>query len=371
MMHWEALARAARQEYPACRVAVVDGPAPLLGTRMVVGPFGEMEEVSASATIVWDLRTDLAGVARQSMADGRPRLQTVGDLRIFAEPVLPPPRLIIAGAGHVGAALAPAALAAGFRVTVVDDRPEFARPERFPDCAVVCDDMAAVIQRLHPDGTTFIVLAGRSHDRDREALRAAVQQPSAYLGMVGSRRKVSTLRNSLLEAGEATVWAMEQLRAPIGLDIGAETPAEIAVSIVAELVCVRRGGGSGSPLSRGGIRTPRDATVPAGTVESQLVWKALADSMAQGVPCAMATIIAVKGSTPRGVGACVLVRADGSTVGTVGGGKWESEVQRLALETMAPDGRPTLLAPQYLDDLDMICGGTAEVFIEPVQRRRS
>ncbi|HWI61719.1 MAG TPA: XdhC/CoxI family protein, partial [Symbiobacteriaceae bacterium] len=334
MIHWEALARAARQEHPACRVAVVDGPAPLLGTRMVVGPFGELEEFATSAPAVWDLRADLAGVARQSMADGRPRLEHVGELRVFTEPVLPPPRLLIAGGGHVAYHLAPAAVAAGFRVTVVDDRPEYAVAGRFPGCTVLCEDMAGAITRLHTDATTFIVLAGRSHDKDKEALRAAVQQPSAYLGMVGSRRKVATLQKELLEAGEATLWAMEQLRAPIGLDIGAETPAEIAVAIVAELIAARRGG-SGTPLSKA-VRGYTETVVPAGTLEGHLVWQAVAESLHLDEPCAMATIISVRGSTPRSAGACMLVRGDGSTVGTIGGGKWEAEIRRLALTATAP-----------------------------------
>jgi xanthine dehydrogenase accessory factor len=227
--------------------------------------------------------------------------------------------------------------------------------------------MAEAIVEFKPDATSFVVLAGRSHGLDKLALKAAVQQPAAYLGMVGSRRKVATLQRELLEAGEATVWAMEQLRAPIGLDIGAETPAEIAVAIVAELIAVRRGG-SGMPLSKA-ARVPTEAGVPAGTLEGKLVWLALADALDQGVKCALATIVSVRGSTPRSAGACMLVRADGSLAGTVGGGKWEAEVQRIALESLQT-GQPVLVAPKYLDENDMICGGDAEIFIEPVGGRR-
>ncbi|MDF2626814.1 MAG: adhP [Symbiobacteriaceae bacterium] len=360
MMQWDTLVRAVRQELPVCRVAVVDGPVPLLGTRLVAGSFGATDGPAWTA-----LPADVAGLPREALADGRPRLTQAGGLRIFAEPILPPPRLIVAGAGHVALALAPAAQAAGFRVTVIDDRAEFARPERFPGCTVICDDMAACIERLRPDATTFIVLAGRSHDKDKEALRAAVQLPSAYLGMMGSRRKVATLQRELLETGEATVWAMEKLRAPIGLDLGAETPAEIAVAIVAELIAVRRGG-SGAPLA-GAMRRAPEGGVPAGTLEGQQVWLALADAVERGEPCALATILSVRGSTPRSAGACMLIQKNGATVGSVGGGKWESEVRRLASETE----RPILIESQYLDESDMICGGTAEVFIEPVTRRHT
>jgi xanthine dehydrogenase accessory factor len=371
MMQWDALVRAVRQEQPACRVAVVEGPAPLLGTRLVVGPS------AGDALPTLDLAADATGLARGALADGRPRLAQVGELRIFAEPVLPPPRLIVAGGGHVALALAPAALAAGFRVTVIDDRPDFARPERFPGCTVMCGEPPVVMAELRPDATTFIVLAGRTHEKDKAALRAAVQLPCAYLGMMGSRRKVMTLQKELLESGEATPRAMEKLRAPIGLDIGAETPAEIAAAIVAELIAVRRGG-SGAPLARapygarvgGGAPGAREGGVLAGTVEGQQVWTALAEAIGRGEPCALATILAVRGSTPRSAGASMLVRADGETVGSVGGGKWEAEVRRLAIQSIAQN-RPTLFQPHYLDESDMICGGSAEVFIEPIPGRNA
>jgi xanthine dehydrogenase accessory factor len=371
MMQWDVLLRAVRQGHAACRVALVEGPEAVLGTRLAVGPLGEAAElvreaIADMADLAREAMADMADLARVAMADGRPRLAQVGELRLFAEPVLPPPLVIVAGGGHVAVALAPAALAAGFQVTVIDDRPEFARPERFPGCAVICGEMPAVMEQLRPDKTTFIVLAGRSHEKDKEALRAAAQLPSAYLGMMGSRRKVMTLQKELLEAGEVTPRAMEKLRAPIGLDIGAETPAEIAVAIVAELIAVRRGG-SGAPLARAPHGAP-EGTTPAGSLEGRLVWTALADAYDRGEPCALATILSARGSTPRSAGACMLIRADGETVGSVGGGKWEAEVRRAALQALAEGGRPVLLQPHYLDQSDMICGGTAEVFIEPVFR---
>jgi xanthine/CO dehydrogenase XdhC/CoxF family maturation factor len=102
---------------------------------MVLGPFGELEEdepemLTPEEVRLWQARGELAAVARQTIADGRPRLHTVGEFRIYADPVLAPPRLIIAGAGHVAYHLAQAAIAAGFQVTVVDDRAEYALPER-------------------------------------------------------------------------------------------------------------------------------------------------------------------------------------------------------------------------------------------------
>lgn len=366
MLQWEVLALAVRKELPACRVAVVDGPAALLGTRVVLGPLGELLVASVTEPEASELGPDLASLAREAIVDGRSRLETVGDLRVFVDPVLPPPRLIICGAGHVGQALAQGAGVAGFRVTVVDDRSEYARPDRFAaDVKVVCAEIPASIEALKPDSTTFIVLAGRSHELDKQALRVSLQQPAAYVGMVGSRRKARELQRQLLEAGEATPWALEQLRSPVGLDIGAETPAEVAVSIVAELIAVRRGG-SGGPLSQGVKSDGAVASrVPSGSMESTQLWLTLAEWLDSDRPCALATVVSVRGSTPRCAGSSMLIPAEGRAIGSVGGGRQEAEIRDLAQSVMR-EGRAICIQPSYADDADVICGGTAEVLIEPV-----
>jgi len=360
MLCWEVLALAARRELPACRIAVVAGPAAMLGSRVILGPFGETLVASPC-----DAAADLFSVGREALVNGRPRLEAVGEgLRVFAEPLLPPPRVVILGAGHVASALVPAAQAAGFACTVVDDRPEYASPARFPGATVVCAAFAEAFQQVRPDAATFIVLAGRSHELDRLALREALRQPAAYVGMVGSRRKAQQLQAQLLEAGEATPWSLEQLRAPIGLDLNAETPAEIAVSIVAEMIAIRRGG-FGGPMREAVSKPGTAAGVPAGSVEGLRVWQALADSLDRAEPCALATVVQVRGSTPRSAGASMLVTADGRSVGTVGGGQREAEIRRLCLEALTT-GKPFLYRTDYLDDTDMACGGSAEVFVEPV-----
>jgi xanthine dehydrogenase accessory factor len=382
VLHWMMLAEAARRNLRACRVAVVDGPAPLIGTCLVLGPFGEL--MVAGGRDLGAEGSTLAALARGVLADGRPRVETIGSLRVYAEPLLPPPHLVIAGAGHVAVALAPAAQAAGFRVTVIDDRPDFAVAERFPGATVVCADMAEALGGgaapggICLDGGTFVVLAGRSHLLDKEALRAALRLPAAYVGMMGSRRKARELKAQLLAEGSVTQKACDRLRAPIGLDLGAETPAEIAVSIVAELIAARRGG-SGVPLSdqaatasagSGGDMPPAAGGLPAGTLEGARVWGALGNALTEARACALATIVQARGSTPRSAGAAMLVLGDsGAAVGSIGGGRWESEVHRAALKSLQT-GTPVCLSPRYNDQADMICGGSAEVFIEPVMAGR-
>jgi len=170
---------------------------------------------------------------------------------VLIEPVVPDPLLVIAGGGHVGQALARQARLIGFSVTVVDDRPEFTDPALFPGgVATVCGDIAATLRALPAADDTYIVIVTRGHLHDAEALEACIHRPVAYIGMIGSRRKVAALRESFIEQGAATVEQLDAVHAPIGLDIGAETVPEIATSIAAQLVAVRR-------LGRAG-REPRD-----------------------------------------------------------------------------------------------------------------
>jgi xanthine/CO dehydrogenase XdhC/CoxF family maturation factor len=162
----------------------------------------------------------------------------------LVEPMTPPPLLLVVGGGHVGQALARQAVLVGFDVAVIEDRPEFADPARFPGAlAVRCGDVAEELRKFPLDGDTYVALVSRGHRTDAAALAACVREPAlAYVGMMGSRRKVALLRKEFVESGVATAEQFDRVHAPIGLDIGAESPAEIAASIVAELVAVLRKG---------------------------------------------------------------------------------------------------------------------------------
>ena len=128
----------------------------------------------------------------------------------------------------------------GFAVELIDDRPEFASSGRFPDAArITVGDPARVLAGAAVDGTTYIVLVTRGHRHDAAALRACIRRPAAYIGMIGSRRKVALLREDFLARGWATEAEWDRLHSPIGLPIGSRTVEEIAVSIAAELAAVR------------------------------------------------------------------------------------------------------------------------------------
>lgn len=158
----------------------------------------------------------------------------------FAELVEPLPRLVIAGAGHVGRALARLGRLLDFHVTVIDDRSEYANKGNVPEAdEIVVGDFGPAIANVPSSAADYYVIVTRGHQKDGEALRAALGKPSAYLGMIGSKTKVETMRREFLKNGWATEKEWAGVRAPIGLAIGSKTVEEIAVSIAAELVLVR------------------------------------------------------------------------------------------------------------------------------------
>ncbi len=161
-------------------------------------------------------------------------------LEVFFEVLQPEPRLIIAGAGYVAQALARLAAHLDFRIVVVDDRRELADPHAFSDkVQLTFGDIPQMIRELKPDESSWIVIVTRGHHLDQHVLRTALETRAAYIGMIGSPNKVKHIFKDLLTAGIARE-RLTQVHAPIGLDLGAQTPDEIALSIAAEMVMLRR-----------------------------------------------------------------------------------------------------------------------------------
>ncbi|MCA9567745.1 MAG: xanthine dehydrogenase accessory protein XdhC [Myxococcales bacterium] len=201
----------------------------------------------------------VVALAREALRTGRPArfeanltrdlgMCCGGLMAVHVDPVFPEPPLVVFGAGHVAHAVVPMLTALGFRVTVVDDRDELNTPDRFA-CARVLDDPRAFAEGLTGDPTRYVLVVTHDHALDLDLCRSLLPLRNAWVGMIGSRAKVAKFRVRLRAAGldEVTVAS---LRAPVGLDLRSETPAEIAVSIASEVVWHRRGGeGSGRPLA--------------------------------------------------------------------------------------------------------------------------
>jgi xanthine dehydrogenase accessory factor len=163
-----------------------------------------------------------------------------GTLEVYVEPVLPIPVLYLFGAGHVAYNVYKVARIAGFDVVVVDDRESYANAERFPDAReVIADDFDKATAKITPNENSYLVIVTRGHRDDMRVLRWAVQTEARYIGMIGSKRKVISIYKELEKEG-LSPQLFEKVMAPVGLEIGAVTPEEIAVSIVAEMISCKR-----------------------------------------------------------------------------------------------------------------------------------
>jgi xanthine dehydrogenase accessory factor len=198
-----------------------------------IGKARQVLQTRKATTVKYDLNDDFA--EETGLVCG-------GQMEVFIEPIEAAPAVYIFGAGHVGYYLGKLAHEAGFAVHVIDDRAAFANTERFPFAAsVVVDDIPAWLAQTQIPPTAYAVIVTRGHRNDLDALRALAPRDLRYIGLIGSRAKVARLYEQLLAESPVDPALLERIHAPIGLDLGAVTPQEIAVSITAELIAVRRG----------------------------------------------------------------------------------------------------------------------------------
>jgi xanthine dehydrogenase accessory factor len=233
-----------------------------VGSRMLVSESGNClgtlgasdldDEVELYAGVFLAARDDAKSIYAAEFA---PRLSQFSDVQLLFERLEAEPRLIIAGAGHVGASLARLGSLIGYRVTLIDDRPEFLARELFSIPVeqgielVVAADWAEAVRRAIGNGRRVsVAIVTRGHKQDEECLSAAIAANPSYIGMIGSKRRTNIVLDKLREDG-ASIEQLKRVRAPIGLDIGAVSPEEVALAILAEIVAERRGG-SGAALSK-------------------------------------------------------------------------------------------------------------------------
>ena len=220
----------------------------------VLGSLGSQELNEAVARRVRSFIESRADMLVVDVKDFAPELGDDAAAQVLFERIEREPRLVICGAGHVGAALANLASLLGYQSTVIDDRPEFVARERFPDPRidlVAAADWADAVRRSVSDGRgVSLVVVTRGHSEDEVCLQAVMGTGADYVGLIGSKRRTRIVLERLRDAG-ADDEMLGKVHAPIGLDIGAVTPEEVALAIMAEIVAVRRGG-AGVPLSKRG-----------------------------------------------------------------------------------------------------------------------
>lgn len=292
---------------------------------------------------------------KEAFSKGKPSLYENGDETVLIEPYYPKPRLIIFGGGHIAKPLAELGHRVGFSVVVIDDRPTFANPGRFSEAdEVICQDFNKVFDDIKIRESDFIVIVTRGHKHDGVCLRKTLDFSPAYIGMIGSRRRVKAVKSELIEEGHSEE-RVEQICSPIGLNIGAVTPDEIAISIIAEVISYRRSFGQ---------KISNDAQFNWPEFDSHVIKEMSKESE---VPRALVTIISNKGSVPRKAGAKMIVWLDGRLMGTIGGGCSEADIITLARNVIRDKGYATNhidMTGEVAEENGMVCGGTMEVLIE-------
>ena len=273
---------------------------------------------------------------------------------ILIEPFMPKPRLVVFGGGHIAKPLSEFAARVGFSVTLIDDRPFFANTERFPEAdLVICESFEKCFGLVSLKSSDFVVIITRGHRHDGVVLREILKHDLSYIGMIGSKRRVIGMKEELMNEGFAKA-KLDLVHAPIGLDINAITPDEIAISIVSQLISYK----NQASIDRFG----KNFSFPE--LDAKVVEKASEKSL---LPKAIITILSSKGSVPRKAGAKMVAYYDGSTMGSIGGGCSEAGVLTRAKDVMLDKGF-------YIEHVDMtgdvaeaegmVCGGVMEVLIE-------
>jgi xanthine dehydrogenase accessory factor len=279
---------------------------------------------------------------------------------LVVEHFAPKPRLIVFGGGHISASLAPMAVNLDLELWIYDDRPSFSNPARFPMArTAICDSFDSISDNITLRASDYVVVATRGHRHDECCLRFVLEGAEPfYVGLIGSRRRVAIVKIKLIDEGYSSD-RLERVRTPIGLPIGAVTPAEIAVSILAEIIRDRRS--NNLIPQRGRLESFADMAL--------LKWLAAG----QQDKAALITITAAYGSTPRRAGAKMVAIFDGQTVGSIGGGCAEARVITEAREIMGTCGfrLQTIDLTDSAEEDGMVCGGRMQVLIEDLSQTMS
>jgi len=274
----------------------------------------------------------------------------------IVEPFFPQHKMIVLGAGHIAKPLVEFAAKVGFAVTVADDRFSFANKERFPDAEeVICESFDKCFDMLQFHPYTYVVVVTRGHRHDLSCLRQVLQKQWAYAGMIGSRRRVKVIKQQLLNEGFSQEM-LDKINAPIGMEIGAVTPEEIAISILGEVISYRR------------LQNPK-----LGRESAKIDWtefdRDVIEELAQDKKDkkALVTIYHTGGSVPRRAGAKMLVWPDGRILGSIGGGCSESRVMQTAYDVIQNGGYKLQridLTDEVAEEEGMVCGGMMKVVVE-------
>lgn len=272
--------------------------------------------------------------------------------RVFYEKLGTEKKIIICGGGHVSIPIITMSLMLGFQVTVLEDRPLYANNARRAGAnTVICENFEKALKDIDGDKDSFFVIVTRGHRYDQVCLEAISKKQHAYIGMIGSKVRVKNVKEALREKGVDKAL-LDGVHSPIGLKILAETPEEIAVSIMAEIILVKNS------------MNDRNAGY------TKEILNAIKDEERKNELKVLATIVSRKGSAPREIGTKMLICNDGSIKGTIGGGCVESDIHRKGMVLMNEESvelHKVDMTNIEAEAEGMVCGGVIEVFLEPVK----
>lgn len=287
------------------------------------------------------------------------QIQTINtdeDKLLIIEPFFTKPRLIVFGGGHISKPLCEFASRVGFSVTIIDDRPYFANTLRFPEAEkVICEDFQKSFDQLTLKESDFIVIVTRGHRHDGLVLRNVINHNLKYLGMIGSKRRVKGMMEELLLEGFSKD-ILDKVNSPIGIDIDAITPDEIAISIVSQIISYKN-----KLIINNKSKKHSYAEFDIGVI-SEI-------NTEDPTPRCLLTILSSKGSVPRKAGAKMIAYVDGRSFGSIGGGCSEAGVLNKARAMMLSSMKGYSIehvdmTGEVAESLGMVCGGTMEVLIE-------
>ena len=274
---------------------------------------------------------------------------TLNNKKVYFEFLRQSYKVVVCGAGHISMSIIQMCKLLDLPVTVIDDRLTFTNNAVAAGAdKVICEPFEQALDNIQGDTGTFFIIVTRGHRYDQECLEKIIHKENAYIGMIGSRLRVKKVLDYLEEKGIPRE-KLDKVYTPIGLRIGAETPAEIAVSIMAEIIEVKN--------KKTGL----------GAYNQELIDFILDEK--NNIPQALVTIVSRKGSSPRDVGTKMIVSKDGTMTGTIGGGCVEADIRQTALSCL--DNKECRLVKidmtgQEAEDDGMVCGGIIEIFVEPI-----
>jgi xanthine dehydrogenase accessory factor len=295
-------------------------------------------------------KVDWEPIVKAVPENKKSRLISLNEEKVYVEFLRKENNVVVCGAGHISISVIKMCKLLDLPVTVIDDRHTFTdNAIRAGADNVICETFEKALDKITGDNGTYFIIVTRGHKYDQVCLEKIIEKENAYIGMIGSRSRVRKVLDYMEEQGVSRD-KLNKVHTPIGLNIGAETPAEIAVAIMAQLIEVK------------------NKEIGSGNYSDELI-NAIMDENTKDIPKAQVTVVSRKGSAPREVGTKMIVSKDGTMIGTIGGGCVEANLRQIAFQSIENNKCRLIqvdMTGREAEDEGMVCGGIVEIYVEPL-----